>query len=149
MPEIIIRKFNKREGDVEAIHYLYQQLTGHLFKFDLFKERFNFMLEFERQTIFVAELDEKIVGYIAIVLNYGLYEGKHLRIAGLVVDKSVKRKGVGSKLVLEAEKWAKANNIELIKLRSNTARAEEAHEFYINRGYSKVKECACFEKKII
>jgi GNAT superfamily N-acetyltransferase len=73
--------------------------------------------------------------------------GFRVEILGLVVSSSVRRSGIGRKLIAEAERWATNIGAEAISVRSNTKRSE-AHLFYPALGYKKIKTQAVYEKAV-
>lgn len=85
--------------------------------------------------MWVAELDGVVVG----VATARQFPGIHLSepvawLTVLVVDERVRGRGVGRRLVTEAEQWARASGAKRLSLTSAVHR-KEAHQFYINLGY--------------
>jgi GNAT superfamily N-acetyltransferase len=85
--------------------------------------------------MWVAELDGAVVG----VATARAFPGIHIPdpvawLTVLVVDESVRGRGVGRRLVTEAEQWARARGAKRLSLTSAVHR-KEAHQFYINLGY--------------
>jgi GNAT superfamily N-acetyltransferase len=79
----------------------------------------------------------KIIAMIGMVLNYA-YElnESYVRIVALVVSSEHRNRGIGSALLLEAEKWAKERGASVLALNSgNRDERSSAHQFYINRGF--------------
>ena len=70
-----------------------------------------------------------------------------LEIAGLVVAKAAQRSGIGSRLVGEAERWARGIGAEFISVRSNINRAE-SHPFYQKLGYELKKTQQAYRKRL-
>ena len=71
----------------------------------LVKERIS-QLEDEREAVFVAVIDENVVGYIHVEKYNTLYFETMANILGLAVSKRYRKHGVGKALVNQAEKWA-------------------------------------------
>jgi GNAT superfamily N-acetyltransferase len=69
-------------------------------------------------------------------------------IGGLVVREDMRGLGVGKRLCLEVEEWARSNSVSLVRVRSQIKR-ENAHRFYLRDGYSKVKTSFVFEKSVM
>ncbi|MEM5003156.1 GNAT family N-acetyltransferase [Priestia megaterium] len=85
----------------------------------------------------VAELNNKIVGMVGLCHNlFYEYDSSYVRIVALVVDANYRRKGIGEKLMHEAEKWATRQGASYIILNSgNRAERKAAHKFYHDMGY--------------
>jgi Predicted acetyltransferase len=83
----------------------------------------------------VAELDNKVVGFIGLCKLYAYeYDGEYVRIISLVVNERYRGKGIGTFLLKSAEKWAINQGAIAIALNSGIKR-EKAHEFYNGNGY--------------
>ncbi len=107
------------------------------------------MLDDPDQRIMVAlDPDDKIVGWIHIFIARRLEVGIFVEIGGLVVDEKCRRMGVGKALMRAAEDWAKAHDIRVIRLRSNMIR-KEAHQFYLDLGFSREKQQQVFTKLLM
>jgi len=86
----------------------------------------------------VAGYKGRIVGMIGFHTGF-LYseDGIYVRIIALVVDSSVRSKGIGKLLLAEAENYARKLGANGIVLNSgNRSEREHAHQFYKNMGYS-------------
>ncbi|AKM18320.1 MULTISPECIES: GNAT family N-acetyltransferase [Bacillaceae] len=97
----------------------------------------------------VAEYDGKVVGMIGLCTGV-FYEldGSYVRIVALVVDSNYRSKGIGRKLIEEAESWAKRQGAISIGVNSgNRTERLTAHQFYINMGYE--QKSIGFAKKLI
>ena len=83
----------------------------------------------------VAEVDGRVAGMAGICVGY-FYEqnGRYGRILALVVDEGCRGRGVGSALVLAAERWAAAQGAHNVVLNSGRSRTA-AHRFYTRLGY--------------
>ncbi|MBP3951797.1 GNAT family N-acetyltransferase [Bacillus suaedae] len=85
----------------------------------------------------VASYDGNVVGMIGLVKGY-YYEldGSYVRIVALVVNINYRSKGIGKKLVQEAENWSRKIGASGIGLNSgNRTERINAHEFYKNMGF--------------
>ena len=59
------------------------------------------------------------------------YDGSYVRIVAFVVDTSFRRKGIGKKLIQEAESWAREQGAVGIALNSgNREERKDAHQFF-------------------
>jgi GNAT superfamily N-acetyltransferase len=96
--------------------------------------------------VFVALIDDVIVGCLAATYDVRLAEGPRGEIVSLVVAEHRRGQGVGKQLVASAEQWLKNLSSKII-MRTNTRRAV-AHEFYNRLGYLSKKTQTVFEKKL-
>lgn len=103
------------------------------------------ILKMPTDKIFVAEVDNKLVGYIHVSSYECTYYESLKSIVGLIVDKQFQRKGIARSLLETAEEWAKKQCAKGIWLVSGYDRVG-AHEFYINSGYAMRKEQKNFIK---
>ena len=69
-------------------------------------------------------------------------------IGGLVVREDMRGHGIGRRLCLEVEQWARSRSVPLVRVRSQIKR-EDAHRFYLRDGYRQVKTSLVFEKKVL
>jgi len=95
---------------------------------------------------FIAEYANKVVGFIGLIRGIA-YEinGEYVRVAALATKQEFQNMGIGSKLLEEAENYARKINAETIVLNSGIQRIQ-AHEFYEKRGY--IKKGYSFRKNI-
>ncbi len=101
------------------------------------QERFKKMMARGNYSVYVAETDGEVCGFISTVTEFSLeVEGEFLRIIGLAVKTEFQRSGIGSALVMFVEDIAVKNGYGVITLSSNFKRAE-AHKFYEKMGYGK------------
>lgn len=134
-------------ADVEALKILCTQL-GYSVELSDLAQRLTILLQSETDQIYVAVMDDQVVGWVhALQVNY-LEAGPFVEIGGLVVDQKCRGEGIGRKLMAAAEKWATQQGISLIRLRSNAIRLE-AHQFYHQLGYLQEKTQYVFTKKLV
>lgn len=111
-------------------------------------DRLREILEHSNHIVLVAERkDRLIVGYVEAFPFCTIASVNRVEIAGLVVDESCRRQGVGRLLMDRAEGWARARGYVEIRLRSNVIR-ESAHRFYENLGYRANKTQKSFLKAL-
>ncbi len=101
----------------------------------------------QREAIFVAELDDKVVGVIHIEKFETLYYKPIANILSLAVREEYRRRGVGKALVDEAIEWTKEKGLDEIRLESSCHR-KSAHEFYRAIGFNSEKNQIRFLKKL-
>ena len=104
-------------------------------------------LESDREAVFVAELDGKVVGFIHVEKYNTLYFEMMANILGIAVSSKCRRKGIGAALLDRAEQWAEEKDIALMRLNSGSTR-KGAHEFYKSLGYKNEKNQLRFVKRI-
>jgi GNAT superfamily N-acetyltransferase len=99
------------------------------------------------QRFFVAERDGRLLGWVHVETAESVDSGSYAHIAGLVVDRSHRRQGIGAALMAEAEAWARQQGCPVVRLRSSAARTR-AHRFYEELGYANVKTQYAFVKPL-
>lgn len=104
-------------------------------------------IDTNREKVYVAETEDKIVGFIHAEIYNTLYYKSMVNLQGLAVDSEFRHKGYGRALLGEVETWAKRNGIDLIRVNSGFSR-KEAHAFYRNLGYDNEKEQIRFLKQL-
>ncbi len=105
------------------------------------------LLNQRQQEVFVAELNNKIVGYISFEPYFTLYMNPGLNITALVVDENHQEKGIGKSLIKIAENYAKENGLYFLRANSGSGRIG-AHKFYRAVGFSNEKDQKRFIKEI-
>jgi len=133
--------------DAEAAAELSSQLGYPCSAGDL-RERIDEMLRTDDRVAFAAVLDGQIVGWIDAAMERHLQSPASAVIGGLVVREDTRGLGVGRRLCLEVEEWARSKSVPLVRVRSQIKR-EDAHRFYLRDGYSKVKSSYVFEKPVL
>lgn len=99
-------------------------------------------------SVFVAEIEEgSIQGWIHVFITKRVFAKPCAEIGGLVVDERFRGMGLGGQLLLAAEKWAQGKDCLSMVIRSNVIRGD-AHEFYLERGYSLLKQQNVFRKEL-
>jgi GNAT superfamily N-acetyltransferase len=85
--------------------------------------------------VLVAEVDGRVVGLVSLhvtpFFNRGTSRG---RVTALVVDESVRGRGIGKELLTAVEDAARARGCVETELTS-AAHRRDAHRFYLNAGY--------------
>jgi len=94
--------------------------------------------------IFVAELNNKLIGCICSMIDARLAEGVYDEIVSLIVSEKFQGLGVGTRLVRISEEWL-CQRVSKIRVRANVIRTN-AHSFYRRFGYKEVKNQKVFIK---
>lgn len=98
--------------------------------------------------VFVAALPEiEVAGWLGIHVFRAVELENIAAISGLVVDQTVRSRGIGGSLLHAAEEWARVAGCDAISVNSNVTR-DRAHRFYMNRGYELVKTQRIFRKSL-
>lgn len=140
---MIIRKYTTH--DTNEIQNIFKLSLGYDVSLTDLKQRINDMLSSGYYEILVAEDNSLIVGFIGLQKSLCFEDpGIVLRIIALGVSNKYQGKGIGTKLIEEAEEYAKENNISILLVNSGLKRLQ-AHKFYEKnqfnkKGYSFVKK---------
>jgi GNAT superfamily N-acetyltransferase len=132
--------------DAEPIAVLSGEL-GYPAEAGTIAERLRRILSRGDQRVVVAELpDGAICGWLQAHCSEALESGSRVEIVGLIVSGSMRRKGVGRRLVAAAEAWAAEISAQMVVVRSNAMRLE-SHAFYPSLGYSPSKTQVVYRKR--
>ena len=137
--------------DVEALAQLAGQL-GYPSSSEQIDRRLAEILGHPEHAVFVAEIpaggkEPRIAGWVHAAVARTVESDPSVEICGLVVEESLRSCGVGERLLVEAEHWARGGGLTTITVRSNVIR-ERAHAFYQRLGYQVVKSQRVFRKEI-
>jgi GNAT superfamily N-acetyltransferase len=99
------------------------------------------------QRLLLAELDGQVVGWLHAVVFEEIEAPPYVVVAGLVVDRSHRRLGIGRTLIAECEEWAKGRQCSVVRLWSSAGRTA-AHRFYERLGYTNIKTQYSFVKSL-
>ena len=97
--------------------------------------------------VFVARDGDDLVGVIHVGGVKRLEACFFAELGGLVVSESVRRQGVGRRLVDAALKWSRERGYQTLRVRTNVLRPE-APLFYESLGFTRVKDQMVFAQKI-
>jgi len=132
--------------DAEAIARLSGQL-GYSVEDDMLRKRLSALLGSTLDSVYVAETDGSVVGWIHVFASVRLETVAMGEIGGLIVDQEHRGKGVGERLVEEAEGWAQRLGLSRIRVRTRATRTE-AHRFYAREGYRRTKLQHVLDKEL-
>ena len=93
----------------------------------------------------MTQRSRSLGGWMHVARHIALESGQFAELLGLVVDPAARRGGVGRLLVAEAERWAGAQHLTRLNVRSNAARIE-SHAFYPALGYMRIKTQHVYSK---
>ena len=134
--KIIIREM--AADDAKAVNTLSNQL-GYPLSIEQTLQNIYAVLESKDHTAFVAEYENKIVGWIGASQAIMIEVMPHCEINGLVIDQDHRGMGIGKLLIDNVKQWAREKNNSKIGLRCNVKRTE-AHLFYQHLGFTEIKQ---------
>jgi GNAT superfamily N-acetyltransferase len=130
-------------NDAVALAPLFEQL-GYPTQPDVIAQRLAAM---SAATALVARDGDSIVAFVTVADREAIVGGRCATIEGLVVDDRYRSRGIGARLLAQAERWSIDRGCTTVVVRSNTKR-ERAHAFYLREGYRIVKSQYYFEKNV-
>ena len=104
-------------------------------------------LNFDREAVYVAVMDDAVVGFIHVEQYDTLFLESMANILGIAVHSEYQHHGVGKVLLQAAEAWAAKKKITAMRLNSGSSRTN-AHSFYAHLGYRLEKEQLRFVKTL-
>lgn len=87
----------------------------------------------------------RVVAWMELSHRRALESGEWGEISGLVVDESVRGRGVGAALIRYAEEWTRQRGLSRLRVRTNDAR-KDAHRFYEREGFTLRKMHRVYDK---
>lgn len=140
-----IEDFNKVNELAKQVHELHVKWRPDLFlSVDEVISKENFEEMIEAKEIFIAKIQDKIVGYITFNIkeknNPSMRYRKQLQIEAICVDERARGKGIGTQLLKHVKQYGKENDCTDIYLTVNEEN-ESAIRIYEEFGF-KVKSIA-------
>lgn len=135
-------------ADLQNVAHLAAQL-GYPHSLSEIQSRFLKMVNHSSYALFVSKDESgKITGYVQVNREPNtLLAGDRAEVSAMVVDSGLRSKGIGKALLAHAERWAKENELGLMRIRSNVNRME-AHKFYEKQQYQIKKSWHLFSKNL-
>jgi N-acetylglutamate synthase-like GNAT family acetyltransferase len=122
--------------DAKAVKELFQELIGRQLSDDDVINRITYVQNSLMDSLFVYELDNKIIGLLAFRIRENIEENNRFGEISVIVVKSESRKmGIGKELMEYAEQLAHKKGCIGTWLVSGFGREEQAHPFYKELGY--------------
>jgi GNAT superfamily N-acetyltransferase len=144
IPLVSVR--NADSDDAEAIARLSGQLGYPASAADI--ERRLRAIATDAAAVLVAESSPgRVVGWVHVRVLPLLTRDRGAEIGGLVVDEGHRGSGIGRQLLTAAERWARGQKAESLRLRSNIVR-DDAHTFYRRCGFAASKTSLLFTKTL-
>ncbi len=132
-------------SDYKEIYKLNTVEMGYDYPEEKTRIKLQALLKSDKDKIYVACVDDAVVGYIH-ANDYDVIYAPHMKnIMGIAVLSEFKRMGIGRELLIAVENWAKNTGAGGVRLASGSKR-NEAHEFYKHCGYNSDKQQIRFIK---
>ncbi|MEJ8302394.1 GNAT family N-acetyltransferase [Saccharibacillus sacchari] len=128
---------DEMEGDAGQLVELFVQL-GYPASQEELSSRLTALRGSEDYAVRVAEQDGKLIGMIAFHRERALLQPTcEVRVMALVVAEQERGSGIGSRLLVEAEEWAREQNASYMRLNSGIREERsKAHVFYMSHDYN-------------
>lgn len=139
----IIQLNTVNENQAVEIHALSNQL-GYANDKELLFNRLKQIVSLRDHAVFVAQLDEKIVGWLHCLICLRVESPLFVEVTGLVVDENVRGQQIGKKLIEASKHWSGRQDISIMRIRCNIVRTE-SHQFYQALGFISNKQQKVFE----
>ncbi|SDS99651.1 N-acetylglutamate synthase, GNAT family [Paenibacillaceae bacterium GAS479] len=123
--------------DAYALEDLYKALAPNSNNIKVMPERIKQIMDDLNNFLFVFEQNEILIGTIFVTICLDpMYEYRpYAVVENIIVDKDLRGTGIGKKLLEYVEQLCISKGCTKIMLFSNANRIE-AHEFFMNNGYS-------------
>lgn len=136
-----------RMEDAERLAELATQL-GYPSTANEMEARLGRILPDQDHVVYVAEVPgEGVRGFAHVCAGIALESGPRAELLALVTEAALRSRGLGSRLVAEAERWARAKGLTTLCVRCNVVR-KDAHRFYERLGYQCSKTQKYFRKSL-
>lgn len=134
--DIVIEKLKKQ--DLEEAISIYDENHNLKTNFDELTKRFQKIDENPAYLNIVAKLDEKIVGFATVIINYDIVEELQpfVTVWNFGIRKEFRRKKIGTKMFDYIYDFAKKNDYSFISLIADSKNTV-AQAFYESLGYKK------------
>jgi GNAT superfamily N-acetyltransferase len=144
--EVTIRAASRE--DAQALGPLCEQLGYPSAPADVAR-RLERILADPLQAVYLAETSgRQVVGWIHIFAHVTVESDPCAELGGLVVADGHRSRGVGERLLAQAEEWARGRGYGRMTVRSNVLRTR-AHRFYERLGYRSHKSQRVFTKELL
>ncbi|MGC5323830.1 GNAT family N-acetyltransferase [Brevibacillus sp. SYSU BS000544] len=110
-------------------------------------ERFQLISSRTDHVVYVAESNQKLVGWIHANVRLLIESSPFVEICGLVIDSANRGEGIGKQLVKTCEQWAANSGFTKIRVRTNQTRSDAVH-FYTRIGFTHKKSQYILDKEI-
>jgi len=143
--DIVIERM--RAEDLAAAEPLFRSLGYEIPAEDL-RSRFAAITRRDAHAAFVArDADGGLLGLIHVYIRAALEKPVEAVIQSLVVAEAARRRGIGKRLVREAERWAHTRGVSSISLHTQLHRSD-AEAFYASDGFAETAQARLMRKKL-
>ena len=132
--------------DATAVNAL-SKLLGYLLSIEETVKNIDLVLQSKDHTAFVAECENKIVGWIGASQAIMIEVMPHCEINGLVINEHYQGIGIGKLLIDKVKHWAREKGNNKLGLHCNIQRTQ-AHKFYEHIGFAEIKQQKNFVMEI-
>ncbi len=129
---IVIKNLDTLEAMLEA-YPLVSQMYNKM-DFASYKENVREMIALNNFKMVGAFLDDELVGVSGYWVSFMLYCGRYLQVSNFVVDKNIRGKGIGRRVMRHLEQMARDLNCQKFVLDSYTEN-KKSHPFYFSEGF--------------
>lgn len=134
-------------SDLQAVVPLAAQL-GYKSSLEELESRFLYLAGDESTGLFVGVSEENLViAFMQLQESSSLMTGPRAELNAIVVDQSVRGRGLGKQMMKVAEDWVRLRRLPKVRLGSRTSR-KDTHEFYKKSGFTVEKEWFVFSKPV-
>ena len=133
--------------DAEAIARLSGELGYPATMADVRRRLFDIKTS-EDHAVLVSEVPPgRVLGWVHVFRAPRLGGEPFAELGGLVVTESLRGRGIGRRLVEEAERWAMTRDLHTLRIRTRTTRTD-ARLFYEDLGFTLTKTQVVFELQL-
>ena len=132
--------------DGTGVNALSKQL-GYPLSIEETVKNIDLVLQSKDHTAFVAECENKIVGWIGASQVIMIEVMPHCEINGLVINEHYQGIGIGKFLIDKVKHWAREKGNNKLGLHCNIKRTQ-AHKFYEHIGFAEIKQQKNFVMEI-
>ena len=132
-------------SDYERLYEINKNSFGYEYPIEKTKDKLSNILNRCTDKLYVACIDDVVVGYIHGCDYECTYSDSLKNIMAIAVDETYRGKGIGKALLSAIEDWAKQCKCSGVRLVSGFDRVI-AHEFYLSCGYIHRKQQKNFIK---
>lgn len=112
------------------------------------RRRFEALTRLRHGGVYVAVAEPgRVVGWMSVAVQVTLEGDAGAEVWGLVVDESLRGRGIGRALMAHAEAWARERSLLDVSLRTNIIR-KDTHRFYQSLGYEITKTQYKMKKRL-